>query len=165
MEFLLESHSDSPKMGMGHQKSPVRCVWGNRNRLTRRTVTPFAFADSYGPKDVCESLYWYLKSSQKIFARLQSQTTHPPKTHFTSLYPQNGYQTPKMHSQMRFEAQQSRDVGWSPRLLFQIGLALRMFARNYNAISSCLKNFLKHFEVLWLISQNGIFAWVLLWQP
>ena len=51
------------------------------------------------------------------------------------------------------------DVGWSPRLLFQIGLVLRMLARNYNAISSCLENFLKHFEVPWLISQNGIFAW------
>ena len=97
----------APTVGMGPEKSPVRCVWNNRNRLTHRTVIPFAFADRYGPKDVLESLYWYLKSSQKFFARLQSQTTHPPRTHFTSFYPQNGYQTPKMHSQMLFEAQQS----------------------------------------------------------
>ena len=100
----------TPTMSMGPQKSPVRCVWGNRNGLTRRTVTPFAFADSYGPKDVRESLYWYPKSSQKNFARLQSQTTHPPRTHFTSLYLQNGYQPPKMCHQMRFEAQQSIEM-------------------------------------------------------
>ena len=104
MEFLLESHSDSPKMGMGPQKSPVRCVWGNRNGLTRRTVTPFAFADSYGPKDVRESLYWYPKSSKKISRDPKVRPLIPQRTHFTSLYLQNGYQTPKMRSQMRFEA-------------------------------------------------------------
>ena len=104
---MLEIHSDSPKMGMGPQKSPVRCVWGNRNGLARRTVIPFAFADSYGPKDVRESLYWYPKSSKKFCETLKSDHSSPKGLilhHFTL---KMGIKLQKMRSQMRFEAQQS----------------------------------------------------------
>ena len=42
-------------------------VCRNKNWFRHRTITPFASADSYGPKEVCQKKIWVLKSIEKFF--------------------------------------------------------------------------------------------------
>ena len=124
----------------------------------RNVRSPFAFGDSYGPSDVHESLYGFFKSPQKYFAGLQSQATYLPKAHFTLLYTQNGYQTAKMHSQMRFKVHQS--TGTLPGHPFNLADSFGPKDVREKLQSQCHlklpRKFLKHFEDPRLISENGI---------
>ena len=154
MEFMLEIHSDSPKMGMGPQKSPVRCVWGNRNGLTRRTVTLFAFEDSYGPKDVRESLYWYPKSSKKFCETLKSDHSSPKGLilhHFT------------FKIGIKLQKCALRCILKRSNRLRRRTVTQFTFTDSFGPEDNCEKlqchlklprNFLKHFELPWFISQK-----------
>ena len=68
------------KMGIKLQQCTLRCVLKRRNRLGRRTVTPFVFADSFGPKDVLDNLQCHLKLRKNFLKRFED-----PR-----LIPQNG---------------------------------------------------------------------------
>ena len=59
-----------PQMGIKPKKSPLGCVLKHSFRLGRPMTTPFALADSFGPKHVCEYLQWCSKCPRKFFGAI-----------------------------------------------------------------------------------------------
>ena len=73
-----------PQMGIKPKKSPLECVLKHSFRLRRPMTTPFALADSLGPKHVRKDLQWCSKCPRKFFGAISRPMVNSQKFNFRS---------------------------------------------------------------------------------
>ena len=71
-----------PQMGIKLNKSPPECVLKHSFRLRHRMSTPFALADSLGPKHARKNLQWCSKCPRKVFGAISGSMVNSQKFNF-----------------------------------------------------------------------------------